>query len=548
MRISNNDIRMYDQLTIASNTGESTPAIRFSHQNTTGLFTNTTSANHPVMRFATGGVEAASLDSYGNFYVVGNIEPTGQVRLSEGTEENPGITFANDTNTGWYRGAADRWNFRVGGTSSIMEMKLGMFTVQSSMRIDNGLIGQPGLAFSANTNTGIGQVSGGDDSIAFATDGAYAGHFDVLKNFHVANDIFGENDLHIARELDAQVGFFYTSLHIGSSTSESEANMWKIYPRTDGTHNLVISNEQGANDATPRLGNLLEIDAGILFWPNMPDAGPQTSFTPMIEFSATVNDLALLSPAPMLYHAPTITYAGNIAPEQAGITFEGTYEQSSSTIFTGSSGLKFDRTTSIVDYDDDLVMGNIIEITETHLWDNCDFSTAKGSWAVSDAPAYLYANGSVSLLGGDYGSFRSKPGGGGDASADSSLTMNKFVAFHGAAMSSLSGSLYFHLGLHRYIQLDQDDKAELVEGIYSNIDEIGSESTENVFINHVGDAPSSFGGTITAPAFNLTSPETYTTSDYSVDRTLAAGTDGLEAVADVLATLIEDLKTAGILT
>lgn len=48
-------------------------------------------------------------------------------------------------------------------------------------------------------------------------------------------------------------------------------------------------------------------------------------------------------------------------------------------------------------------------------------------------------------------------------------------------------------------------------------------------------------------AFYLTTRQTYTVTDHSTDRALDADSDTLEQVADVLGTLITDLKTAGIL-
>jgi len=110
--------------------------------------------------------------------------------LEDGVADGvPGIAFESDTTTGWYRPAADQWAFRVGGTSNVMTMKLGMFTHNSGTRIANGSLSQPSLAFNANTNTGLYQAVSGDDSIGFVTDGSEAGYFDVLNDFYVTNDI-----------------------------------------------------------------------------------------------------------------------------------------------------------------------------------------------------------------------------------------------------------------------------------------------------------------------------------------------------------------------
>jgi hypothetical protein len=323
--------------------------------------------------------------------------------------------------------------------------------------------------------------------------------------------------------------------------------MWKLYSRTDGTHNLVIQNEQGANDADPRVGNQLEIDAGMLFWPNIPDMGPVMDFAPMIEFTSTYNDMAQWSSQPFIYHAPTVTFTGSMAPTQAGLIFEGTYDQDGNSVLMDASGIKLARVNTVTDYNTDLLMGPKFEVYDVYNWDNSDSTAGNVLNAYADYTNFKVWNDAVVVLNGDVDSFISGPTAGSDGSG--SFTINKFVGFHAKRFGSGSGSPQTHILEHVAFQIDNDTNSDVTFGIYSDLNTTGrSPNTANLFINHVGDAPSFFGAAIEATAFNLTAAETYTTSNVTPDRSFDADEGDITVVSDVLATLIEDLKTAGILT
>jgi hypothetical protein len=326
-------------------------------------------------------------------------------------------------------------------------------------------------------------------------------------------DVFA-TDVHASNSVDAQTGFFYAGLHIGDSTSESEANMWKIYSRTDGTHNLVIANEQGANDADPRVGNQVEIDAGIMFWPNIPSLGPVLDFAPMIEFTPTYNDMAIWSKQPFLHHAPTVTYDGNIAPTQAGMLFAGTYSTTGNLTFQESMGIKFERTTTVTDVNQNMLIGDIFEVAETRVWDNVDFDTSLPSAAFKDQTVFACENGSVSILEGDYESFNSGPFVGSDGSGD--MTINKFVAFRGRSFTGLSGANQWTVLLHRYFQLENDTFSDAVEGVWSDIPLVNGAGGSGMFLNHIGDAASFIGGEVEIDGALIGTPDEITATSAGV--------------------------------
>jgi hypothetical protein len=128
--------------------------------------------------------------------------------------------------------------------------------------------------------------------------------------------------------------------------------------------------------------------------------------------------------------------------------------------------------------------------------------------------------------------------------ANATLTVTLYNDFHARASSEALATGTLNFTTRNMLELEDDVLPDNLNGIHSVI----TSGANKKFINHTGTAVSEFGGAITAPVFNLTSPEAYTTSNVNVDRSFDADGGDINVVSDVLATLIEDLKTAGILT
>lgn len=103
----------------------SAPSLSFSGDNNTGFY----SISDNSMGFAANGTLRVTFGS-------GSINSTVPILVPDGTVTLPGLTFASDTNNGWYRIGTDNWAGAVGGAKFVdIAATLVDFTVPARSRI-----------------------------------------------------------------------------------------------------------------------------------------------------------------------------------------------------------------------------------------------------------------------------------------------------------------------------------------------------------------------------------------------------------------------------
>lgn len=87
----------------------------------------------------------------------GKMTLTQQLLCADGSVGNPGISFSSDTDTGFYRSAGNTFSAVCGGTA------VGTFTTSNlsvpGILVNDGSFGAPSLSFSNDTNTGLYRVT-----------------------------------------------------------------------------------------------------------------------------------------------------------------------------------------------------------------------------------------------------------------------------------------------------------------------------------------------------------------------------------------------------
>lgn len=106
--------------------------------------------------------------------------------LPDGSVGAPSLAFVNDTDTGIYLGGSNTLTLTAGGVAVASAGSAGLILGSSKqVRLDAGTVGAPGLAFAADTNTGLYQPN--DNEIAVALGGValltFANAFSTLANF-----------------------------------------------------------------------------------------------------------------------------------------------------------------------------------------------------------------------------------------------------------------------------------------------------------------------------------------------------------------------------
>ncbi len=118
----------------------------------------------------TDGTETVNYSDIGNNLFVdssGNVVmQIGNFHILNGNAANPSITFSSDTDTGMYRAGADTLGFSTGGVERIRIDSYGTVTLQGLLRISDGSVGNPSLAFTNDTNTGLFRTNENQVSIA----------------------------------------------------------------------------------------------------------------------------------------------------------------------------------------------------------------------------------------------------------------------------------------------------------------------------------------------------------------------------------------------
>lgn len=139
-----------------------TPSLSFIADTDTGLY-----------RFGTNGI-STSVGGVERFRVDGNssleVHSLGEHAFEDGAAALPGLTFNNDTNTGFYRIGSDDLGVSANGTL-VFEWNAasGVFNRNGQFFSPNGSQAAPSLSFTSDTNTGF--FSAGADTIGFSMGG-----------------------------------------------------------------------------------------------------------------------------------------------------------------------------------------------------------------------------------------------------------------------------------------------------------------------------------------------------------------------------------------
>src|SRR5262245_49012021 len=104
-----------------------------------------------------------------------------QLQVLDGAVGTPSYSFANDTNTGIFRSGADQLVLVIGGVTGIDIASSRTFINTTQLQTLDGLVGTPAYSFANDTDTGfyrigpnqVGLSLGGTLNFNFATSGMY---------------------------------------------------------------------------------------------------------------------------------------------------------------------------------------------------------------------------------------------------------------------------------------------------------------------------------------------------------------------------------------
>ena len=151
---------------LASNGSNSAPSLSFANDSNTGFYV---AGNDGVIRFVGNGTPGGWLSSTG-------------IRTVDGSAGTPAFSFTSDSNTGFFRQAADAIGITTGGTERV---RIGSFGIRGddsgdvynfdAFKGNNGSSSSPTFSFDSDTNTGMYRVT--TDQVGFATGGTLLGRF-----------------------------------------------------------------------------------------------------------------------------------------------------------------------------------------------------------------------------------------------------------------------------------------------------------------------------------------------------------------------------------
>jgi hypothetical protein len=93
----------------------------------------------------------SEIDSNGPYYIKTGTNP---IKLQDGSQTLPSITFSSDTDTGLYREGNNAIGFTTNG-SQRLHIHNAHLEVFERLRCASGLVATPGITFAADTDTGL---------------------------------------------------------------------------------------------------------------------------------------------------------------------------------------------------------------------------------------------------------------------------------------------------------------------------------------------------------------------------------------------------------
>lgn len=260
LTISANYLTTQSPIGLAAGTAAA-PSIGFTGDGNTGIFSGTAD----TIKFTTGGTERASISTTA-------ITSTLPIINAAGTAAAPSITFTSDTNTGMFSDAADTVKFSTNGTE---RFSISTTAITSTLPINatgllygDGSVSAPSISFTSDTNTGFYRPAA--DGIGVVCGGSYVGGFsttifETSVPFSMAPPVgttitlnpVGNNNLIISTGTSS-VTFTAPDIYkVSTGTnlgyySKSAASLHRFYRDTSTTTNAVleIGSDVTSTDAT----------------------------------------------------------------------------------------------------------------------------------------------------------------------------------------------------------------------------------------------------------------------------------------------------------
>jgi hypothetical protein len=161
LQITTNGVRTADG-------AAATPAYSFIADPDTGIWRS--GAN--ILDFATGGTNRLELTTTTFALAVTFL-------AQDGAAATPGISFNADPDTGIWRSGANLIDFTTGGTNR-MELASTGLTMAVPLLVQDGLVATPSITFAADTDTGFYRTGGG--TVGYTSNGVLKTFFDAAVN------------------------------------------------------------------------------------------------------------------------------------------------------------------------------------------------------------------------------------------------------------------------------------------------------------------------------------------------------------------------------
>ena len=472
------------------------------------------------------GTGEAALTVEGAFSQIAMDASSGTTRTS-----TPQYSFAGQQTDGY--GYNDTANYLQvimnGGRKMFWSATYNESTQRLNLQSSGGTEAVPALVFSGDTNTGMWRPAA--DTLAWSVGGAEGMRLDSDKQLHVASTV--EAPLILGDQ-----GTFYTSVGIGDYAGEDNM-MWRLGTES-GSDELTI--EPTIKGAT---AGHLNVDAPMKMWDTQTDV---TNGSPFMDYSPALLVSAYIPSAVLMKLSPTVHVNGT-GPIMNGLSAEPTFNITASNItlfnlFNGEPVFECNNSGAgqslplafiysaapVINVNDGPLndQGIAMNIYNSTLTLRGTSSTA--DFTYNEITAYR----SSLILNTTH--------------ADAVANVLSFTDFE-AATPAVSGIGTELLTTHNALLIEGDSISTNVNGIRSYLPNRSGAR----FINHTGGAESRHTGDfyvqgdIQTDRVIIPNNQKYTPTNVSVDRAYDADSTTTAELADVLGTLIDDLKNIGLI-